>query len=1389
MDASRLDLDHLTPEQKRALLRELIQRPPSRSSEQPLSQGQRPLWLQYELDPANPVYNLSSLWRARSAVDVAALRSALERLVRRHAALRTTFHADPGEPRQQIHERLAVPLQTTDVRGWDDERLAACLHDELARPFDLSAGPAFRAHLLSLSPTEHLLQFAFHHIVFDHWSLTPLIADLQGFYAAASGGTPAPVATGAAQYTDYIHWQTAMLAGSASAPLWAYWDSKLGGGVPALDLPFDRGRPAAQTHHSASCVLPIDEATVDRLTRFARERGATPYMVLLSAFHVLMHRWSGQDDFVIVTPTSGRERPEFRDVVGFFVNPVAIRASLSRDPAFEVLLDRVRRAVTEALDHAGLPFPMLVERYRQDSGAGQSPLLQVAFTWDRLARGSADTVAAAALPLQFVSGGQIGSMFDLDLILFEQESGIEAQWRYSTELFDRETVESMARHFITILDGIVDAPSRRVSELPLIEAAERQRLLSAWNPAPAPEAPLRPATLVSRFEAQVERSPDSVAVVCGGDRVTYRVVNERANQLAHVLRSRGVGVETTVALYVERSAHLPIAVLGILKAGAAYVPVDPQYPPDRIQFMLADAQVRAVVTDTALTGALPNGQYDVVCVDDLPADTGASNPQLNIDPEKLAYIIYTSGSTGRPKGVGVSHRNVMRLFESTDAWFRFGPSDVWTLFHSAAFDFSVWELWGALLYGGRLVVVPFWVSRSPDSFRALLSDEGVTVLNQTPSAFRQLMEADRHSGAGPLRVLRYVIFGGEALDVRALQPWVERHGADRPLLVNMYGITETTVHVTFRPLARADVFAGSRSVIGQAIPDLAVYVLDSTFEPVPVGLRGELFVGGAGVARGYVSHPRLTAERFVPDPFSGIPGARLYRSGDIARRLRDGDLEYLGRGDEQVKVRGFRIELGEIAQALRAHPVVRDVFVEAATSDGDMRIAAFVVPDAGTAGAVRRLSAWERSGRLHGRTWCELPNGLAIVELNRNETDFLYGEIFGGERYLRHGVALGPGACVFDVGANIGMFSLHIASRYPDATIYAFEPIPQVYDVLALNTELHGLDIRPMPLAVAERAGGATFTYYPRVSIFSGRFADAGDERAVVQAFIRNQHAGIEEEPALLDELLQDRLVAETVHCPMTTISDVMRERGIGVIDLLKVDVEKSELGVLEGIDRADWPKIRQVIVEVHDEHGRLAAVRSVLERAGFQLTIDQDPMLAGTALYSVYAVREHPAEAAACGTVQRWSSPDRLVADLRQHLGRLLPEYMVPSSIVFLDALPLTSNGKLDRRALPQSVPTRRTSVAARTPLEEQIAAVWRDVLKLESVGVTDDFFALGGHSLSATRMMARVRSISGVNLPLRTIFEAPTVEALSLAIVQQQAELEDPDALRAALAEIERI
>jgi amino acid adenylation domain-containing protein/FkbH-like protein len=896
----------------------------SRSGELRLSFAQQRLWFLDQLEPGSSFYHISAAVRLRGTLDLTALEQSFTEVIRRHESLRTRFGVVNGVPVQVIDEapEFSLPVLDLSTEGDREGEARRVATEESQRPFDLSAGPLLRARVLRLREQEHVLLCTMHHIISDGWSMEVLTRELTTLYEAYAKGEPSPLPKLPIQYADYAHWQREWLHGEVLETQLSYWKQQLAGVPAVLELPTDYPRPAVQTFRGARQLLTLSPELTATLKALTQREGVTLFMTLLAAFQTLLSRYSGQDEIVVGTPIAGRNRAETESLVGFFVNTLVLRTDLSRNPGFVELLRRVREAALGAYAHQDVPFELLVEELQPQRDMSRSPLFQVMMVFHN----------APAAEVQTNGNLQLGSIgvenhtakFDLTLAVSETATGhLHTVWEYNTDLFAPATVQRMMKHFQVLLDGVVHNPERQLSELRLLNDEDREQILSDWNStADYPQD----KCIHQLFEQQVDRTPDAIAVVIDQDQVTYSDLNERANRLAHYLRGVGVGRETLVGICVTRSIEMVVGLLGILKAGGAYVPLDPAYPTERLSFMIEDAQVSVLLTQQALLDSLPRHAGHTLCIDsDWPAVAScpASNPLTETTPDNLAYVIYTSGSTGQPKGVLITHGNAARLFAATRADFDFNDRDVWTMFHSFAFDFSVWELWGALLYGGRLVIVPFWVSRSPEEFSQLLIDEGVTVLSQTPSAFRQLAPVMAQAGSNALRL---VIFGGEALELRSLAPWMDHYGDEQPRLVNMYGITETTVHVTQRRVLVAD---GPRagSFIGRALTDLSLYILDRGMQPAPVGVNGEVYVGGAGVGRGYLRRSELTAERFVPHPYSAKAGARLYRSGDVARFLDNGEIEYVGRGDNQVKVRGYRVELGELREKLNEHREVTDSLV------------------------------------------------------------------------------------------------------------------------------------------------------------------------------------------------------------------------------------------------------------------------------------------------------------------------------------------------------------------------------------------------------------------------------------------------------------------------------
>ena len=908
----------------------------------PLSSAQRRLNFLDQLRPGGTEYLMPAVWRLSGELDRAALELALGDLVQRHPQLRTRFPSRGGVAFQEELPVGGFQLEWVELSGVAPaarERAATAATEAAAnRPFDLAAEAPFRATLVHLGAADHILVLAMHHIVSDAWSLGIICRDLAALYGARAEGRTAALPELPITYRDYAAWESAAGGRARAEAHLDYWRTRLAGLAP-LELPTDRPRPAERSHEGAVFKLALP-ARLRQSLRQLNERGSsTMFMTLLAAYQIALGFHTGQEDIAVGTIVANRDRPQTESLVGFFVNTLVMRGDLSGNPTLADYLDRVRESALGAMDHQDVPFERLVEVLSPDRDLSRNPLFQVLFAYE-YADGGSFTLGGARG--ETVSVGADIAKFDLSLHATEQPDGLTLSFVYRRDLFDPETVATLADHVHRVLDAITTRPATAIAALEPLAEQERASLLArAGNPDPAvtPTVPL----LLDAFEQQVRLRPDQVALVCPGERLSYAQLDERAERVARALRLRGVGPESRVGVCVGRDAWLAVAVLGIWKAGGAYLPMDGSHPAERLGFMVDDAGAALLLTDSATRDQVAELGAEVLVLDAPGALDGSGCPYLDgvqgtaLRPGNAAYIIYTSGSTGRPKGVVVTHHNAARLFASCEAWFDFGPDDVWSLLHSFAFDFSVWELWGALARGGRVVIASKDVVRDPEAVFDLLATERVTVLSQTPAAFQGLRAQAAQSGRSFAELaLRTVVFGGDALSARDFRDWFADPSAHRPRLVNMYGITETTVHVTHRVLTRADAEGDTLSPIGVPLADLRGYVLDQHQRLVPVGVPGELYVAGAGLARGYLGRPALTAERFVPDPY-GPAGGRLYRTGDRVRRLPDGQLEFLGRVDAQVKIRGFRIELGEIEAALRGFPGVVDAAVVVREEPGGVR--------------------------------------------------------------------------------------------------------------------------------------------------------------------------------------------------------------------------------------------------------------------------------------------------------------------------------------------------------------------------------------------------------------------------------------------------------------------
>ena len=913
--------------------------PIARAPQLPLSFAQERLWFIEQLEPGTPVHNIPAAFRLSGPLNVALLERSLNDVVRRHEVLRSSFGAVGGQPVQVLAPAATVRLAVVDLRGEPDppRRVEALITREIQRPFQLSQGPLLRAVLLRPGDSEYVLVLVTHHLVFDGLSTNILLRELSALYEAHAAGRAPQLATLPIQYADYARWQREWLRDDVLEEQMAYWRRKLAG-LERLQLPTDRPRPRAQTVRTARHFVALSQGLTGDLKRLSVRHGVTLFMTLLAAYQALLHRHTGQSDIAIGSPSAGRDRRELEDLIGFFFNMLVLRTDLSGHPTFAELLLRAREVCLEAYAHQDVPFEKLVEGLRPERDLSYNPFFQVTFALQHAAGGRfklAD-VTATELPLDPRT-----ARYELHLYLREEDGGLWGYIDYNTDLFDAPTIARLTEHFQLLLERVVVKPDEPIGGWPLLTEPERHRLLDEWNGTAV--AYPRERCIHQLYEAQAERTPDAVAVVFGDQRLTYRELNRRANRLAHHLRRLGVGPEVPVAFRMERSLEMVIGLLAILKAGGAYVPLDPDLPQDRLAFMLADVRARVLLTQPRLTPAPPalDSRLGVVCLDegrDGMAQESEENPASGATADNLAYIMYTSGSTGRPKGVCVPHRAVVRLVSGATCA-SLAAREVFLQLAPLSFDASTFEIWGSLLNGAQLVVYP------PDrpSLRELgriLERHQVTTLWLTAGLFHAMVEGDL-TGLAPVRQL---LTGGDVVSAPHARKALRAHPHCR--LVNCYGPTEGTTFTTCFALGPSAALAASSSVpIGRPIANTSVYVLDDHLNPVPLGISGELHIGGDGLARHYLGDPALTAERFIPNPFSDEPGARLYRTGDLARYLPDGNIEFIGRSDHQVKIRGYRIEPGEIEAVLSQHSAIREAVVVAREDGGgDKRLVAYVVP-------------------------------------------------------------------------------------------------------------------------------------------------------------------------------------------------------------------------------------------------------------------------------------------------------------------------------------------------------------------------------------------------------------------------------------------------------------
>jgi amino acid adenylation domain-containing protein/FkbM family methyltransferase len=1348
----------------------------------PTSFAQERLWFLDQFDPGNPTYNIPIALRISGPLDVAALKRSLNEIVQRHEALRTTFDQVDDQPAQVIvpELRIDVPLLTGSGQAWVQQLVA----EETQRPFDLAQGPLVRATLLKLSAQEHVLLLSMHHIVSDGWSMGVLTRELATLYKAFVSGQPASLPALPVQYADFAAWQRDWLQGEVLASQLAYWRQKLAGKLPLIELPTDRPRPPVQTHRGATHWFVLPRSLADALEALSREGGYTLFMTLLAAFKVLLYRYAGQTDILLGTPIANRNRVEIQGLVGFFVNTLVLRTDLSGDPTFRELLDRVQEVTLEAYDHQDLPFEKLVEELQPQRDPSYNPLFQVMFSLQNTPSSSLQLPGLSVEPMRI---GRKTSAFDLFLSMEQAEDGLVSAIEYNTDLFDQATVEEMERQLRRLLEQIVAAPDQPIASYSLVTPGACRLL-----PDPAehlPEPAYAPA--MDMFTARARAAPGQPAVRQGDQSWTYADLAASADALARTLLAQGLEQGDVVAVYGQRSFGLIASVMAALSSGGVLLSIARNLPASRRRFMLQEAGAKYLlcVGEEQTEGEWGEALASIVLTSVDPhsgrpleppsaADLESTRPP-KLKPDDAAYIFFTSGTTGTPKGVLGCHKGLSHFITWQRETFAIGPEDRSAQLINLSFDAVLRDIFTPLVSGATLCLPPDEKDLGADRILPWMEREGITLLHTVPALAQTWL-----TGVPPgvsLRALRYVFFAGEALTSTLVQQWREAF-PEAGEIVNFYGATETTLIKSFYQVP-GEISPGVQP-LGRPMPQTQLLVLEDG-RLCGVNEPGEILIRTPFRSRGYINAAKENQQRFVCNPFGDDARDLLYRTGDRGRYRPDGALMFLGRLDDQVKIRGVRVEPGEIEAVLGQHPDLRQVAVLAQpdTSGDDgtsKRLVAYVAPRPA------------RAPTVHGKKRHKLPNNAAVAQLNKNETDFTYSELFGRQVYRRHGITFNDGDCIFDVGANIGLFLLFASLVCENPRLYCFEPNPTVFEILRANASLYGQGTRLFNFGLSDENTQATFSFFSGFSILSGFYADGETEKEAVKMYMLNQRqTGVDGMDALVDEadeILEERFRAKTFTAQLRTLSSVIQEQGIERIDLLKINVEKSELYVLGGIEDGDWPKIKQIVAEVHTGPD-LEAILALLKGRGYDCVVEQDTLLVGTDFCYVYATRLPQEERGleSPPPLPTLDEPFISTSELRRFAGQKLPDYMIPAAFVEMESLPLLPNGKVDRQALPLPDAVRprlgEEYVAPSTPYEEILVEVWQEVLGVEKIGVHDNFFDLGGHSLLATQVTSRVRDRFEIDWPVRALFEAPTIADMGARVEQTLiAEIEalDKDELR---------